>query len=152
MTDPALTGTWTYKGAMFATGTGKMPVISNTQSVTLTFNNDGTFTGFGGCNNYNGGYTITGQNTEFGKEISFSPIASTKKYCADTADFETPISNTPANPDVLHPQQHDAPENILMETSCHTIKRKTAQSIFFNFLDFVSLKKANEKFFHRKIG
>jgi heat shock protein HslJ len=73
---------------MFASGTGKTPVISNTQSVTITFNNDGTFTGFGGCNNYNGRYTITGQNTEFGKVISFSPIASTKKYCADTADFE----------------------------------------------------------------
>ena len=88
LTDPALTGTWTYKGAMFASGTGKTPVISNTQSVTITFNNDGTFMGFGGCNNYNGRYTITGQNTEFGKVISFSPITSTQKYCADTADFE----------------------------------------------------------------
>jgi heat shock protein HslJ len=89
LTDPALTGTWTYKGAMFASGSGKMPVISNTQSITLTFNNDGTFTGFSGCNNYNGGYTLSTQPpTNFGKIITLGPIASTKMYCADTAEFE----------------------------------------------------------------
>jgi putative lipoprotein len=93
LTDPALTGTWTYKGAMMATGSGQIPVISNTQSITLTFNNDGTLTGFSGCNNYNGGYTLSGKTTEFGKEISVGPLASTKMYCADTADFETAYLN-----------------------------------------------------------
>jgi len=86
VTDPALIGTWTYTGAMLGSGT---PVISNTKSVTLTFNNDGTLAGFSGCNNYNGGYTLTGKTTEFGKVISFGPLASTKMYCADTADFES---------------------------------------------------------------
>ena len=93
VTDPALTGTWTYKGAMMATGSGQIPVIANTQSITLTFNNDGTLTGFSGCNNFNGGYTLSGKTTEFGKEITIGPLASTKMYCADTADFETSYLN-----------------------------------------------------------
>ena len=84
-TDSALTGNWNFKGATIA---GSMPVIPNVQ-ITLKFNNDGTFTGFGGCNNYNGGYNLTGQTTEFGKTITIGPIASTKMYCADTADLES---------------------------------------------------------------
>jgi heat shock protein HslJ len=86
LTDPALIGTWTYKGAMLGSGT---PVISNTQAVTLTFNNDGTFAGYGGCNNYNGGYTLGGKTTDFGKTITLGPIASTQMFCADTSDFES---------------------------------------------------------------
>ena len=94
VTDPALIGTWTYKGAMMATGgSGKIPAIPNTQSITLTFNNDGTLSGFSGCNNFNGGYTLSGKTTEFGKEITIGPLASTKMYCADTADFETSYLN-----------------------------------------------------------
>jgi putative lipoprotein len=85
LTDPALTGSWNFKGA--TTG-GSMPVIPNVQ-LTLRFNNDGTLSGFGGCNNYNGGYTLTGQTTEFGKTITIGPIASTQMYCADTADLES---------------------------------------------------------------
>jgi heat shock protein HslJ len=44
--------------------------------------------GFGGCNNYNGRYTLTGKTTEFGKSITLGPIASTKKYCAESSEFE----------------------------------------------------------------
>ena len=50
LTDPVLTGNWNFKGGMVAGGT--MPAIPNVQ-ITLKFNNDGTLTGFGGCNNYN---------------------------------------------------------------------------------------------------
>ena len=82
---PALTGNWNFKGATVG---GSMPVIPNVQ-VTLMFMDDGTLMGFGGCNNYNGDYTLTGQTTEFGKTISIGPLASTKKFCADTADFES---------------------------------------------------------------
>ena len=89
LTDPALTGTWNLKGAMLAGGT---PVIANVQ-VPLTFNNDGTLTGFGGCNNFNANYNLTGQTTEFGKTITIGPIASQKKYCADTSDKETTYLN-----------------------------------------------------------
>src|SRR5512137_1949458 len=58
VTDPALIGTWNYNGAMLATGgSGKVPAITNTKGITLTFKNDGTVSGFGGCNNFNGAYT-----------------------------------------------------------------------------------------------
>jgi heat shock protein HslJ len=90
LTDPALTGIWNLKGGMIAGGT--MPVIPNVQ-ITITFNNDGTFTGFGGCNNYNGNYILTRQTTEFGKTITIGPIASTKMYCADTANLESSYLN-----------------------------------------------------------
>ena len=94
VTDPALIGTWNYNGAMLATGgSGKMPVISNTKGITLTFNSDGTLSGFGGCNNFNGAYTLSGITTDFGKGISIGPLATTLKYCADTADFETAYLN-----------------------------------------------------------
>ena len=86
LTDPALTGNWNFKGGMVAGGT--MPAIPSVQ-ITITFNNDGTFTGFGGCNNYNGNYKLTGNTTEFGKTISIGPIASTKMICADTSDQES---------------------------------------------------------------
>ena len=109
VTDPALIGTWTYKGAMLATGSGKMPVIANTQSVTLTFNNDGTLTGFSGCNNFNGGYTLSGKTTEFGKEITIGPLASTKMYCADTADFETSYLNN-----LQQTQTYSIPNDTMM--------------------------------------
>jgi heat shock protein HslJ len=70
-----------------------VPVISNTKGITLTFNNDGTVSGFSGCNNFNGAYTLNGKTTDFGKEISIGPLATTMKYCADTADFETAYLN-----------------------------------------------------------
>ena len=85
LTDPALTGYWNLKGATVG---GSMPVIPNVQ-VTLVFNSDGTLSGFDGCNNYNGGYTLTGQTTEFGKTITISPLAVTEKFCGDTGDFES---------------------------------------------------------------
>jgi heat shock protein HslJ len=94
VTDPALIGTWNYNGAMVATGgSGKVPAITNIKGIILTFNNDGTVSGFGGCNNFNGAYTLNGKTTDFGKEISIGPLATTLKYCADTADFETAYLN-----------------------------------------------------------
>ena len=107
--DPALIGTWTYKGAMLATGAGKMPVISNTNDIKLTFNNDETLSGFSGCNNFNGGYTLSGKTTEFGKGISIGPLASTMMYCADTADFETAYLNN-----LQQTQTYSIPNNTMM--------------------------------------
>jgi heat shock protein HslJ len=85
VTDPALTGRWNLKGGIIG---GSTPVVPNTQ-LTLTFNDDGTLTGFSGCNNYNGRYVLSGQTTEFGKGISIGPIASTTMYCAPTMNLET---------------------------------------------------------------
>jgi putative lipoprotein len=109
VTDSALIGTWTYKGAMMATGSGQIPVIANTQSITLTFNNDGTLSGFSGCNNFNGGYTLSGKTTEFGKEITIGPLASTKMYCAETADFETSYLNN-----LQHTLTYSIPNDTMM--------------------------------------
>jgi heat shock protein HslJ len=86
LTDPTLVGNWNLEGGMI--GAGTMPVIPNTQ-LTITFNSDGTLTGYGGCNNFFGSYTLTGQTSEFGKGITVGPIGSTKMFCAGTSDLET---------------------------------------------------------------
>ena len=69
-------------------GAGTTPAIPSTQ-ITITFNNDGTLSGFGGCNDYNANYVLTGKTTNFGKTISVGPIISTKKFCATTSDEES---------------------------------------------------------------
>ena len=88
--DPALIGSWNLKGAMV--GGGTQPVILNTQP-TITFNSDGTLTGFGGCNNYFGSYTLTGQTTKFGPSITIGNLGSTQMYCAETSDLELTYLN-----------------------------------------------------------
>jgi heat shock protein HslJ len=90
LTDPALNGTWNLKGAMV--GGGTEPRITNVQ-ITITFNNDGTLTGFGGCNNYFGSYTLTGQTSKFGKTITIGGLGSTQMYCAETSDLELTYLN-----------------------------------------------------------
>jgi heat shock protein HslJ len=86
LTDPALTGNWTLKGIMVGAGSSAgMPQAQ----ITITFNNDGTLSGFGGCNNYNANYVLTGKTTSFGKTISIGPIISTKKFCAVASDQES---------------------------------------------------------------
>lgn len=86
LTDPALSGPWILKRGMKNNGT--VPIISDVQ-LTITFNNDGTFTGFGGCNKYQGNYILTGKTTEFGKTIKLGPIAQSAMYCVQTTDAET---------------------------------------------------------------
>lgn len=46
-------------------------------TVTLVWGADGRVGGSAGCNNYSGGYTITGS------KLSLSPLASTKMFCAE---------------------------------------------------------------------
>ncbi|HMV74979.1 MAG TPA: META domain-containing protein [Microthrixaceae bacterium] len=46
-----------------------------TEALTLDFGTEGSVTGFGGCNNFRGSYTLEGG------VISFSEFASTKKAC-----------------------------------------------------------------------
>jgi len=46
-------------------------------SITANFGGDGTLSGNGGCNNYNGTYTVTA------KQIKIGPLASTRMFCAD---------------------------------------------------------------------
>ena len=59
-----------------------------TTEILLTFNADGTLTGYGGCNNYFGSYTLTGTTTKSGNGIALSPLTSTKKYCETSGQQE----------------------------------------------------------------
>jgi heat shock protein HslJ len=72
LTDPALLGPWLLKTGMKNNET--LAVISNAEP-TITFNNDGTFTVFGGCNYYKGNYILTGQTTELRKTIKLGPMS-----------------------------------------------------------------------------
>jgi len=47
---------------------------------TIAFSGDGTVTGSGGCNDFNGTYTVDGS------KLTFGPLASTKKACADAVN------------------------------------------------------------------
>jgi heat shock protein HslJ len=91
LTDPALTGTWNLKGGMV--GGGSMPVIATNAQPTIIFNSDGTLSGYTGCNNYFGSYTLTGQTNKFGKTITIGDLGSTKMYCADISDNEMTYLN-----------------------------------------------------------
>lgn len=49
----------------------------------LRFGEDGKIGGFGGCNNYFGGFSLNGRTIKIGE------IGSTKMHCEDTMDLET---------------------------------------------------------------
>jgi heat shock protein HslJ len=85
LTDPLLLGTWNLKAMNVRGGTAL--TFPSTQ-VTITFYDQGSLSGYGGCNNYNAGYTFTGQVLYSGKGIVINPIISTQKYCADSSDTE----------------------------------------------------------------
>ena len=57
--------------------------------ISLTFNPDGSLTGYDGCNNYYGSTTLTGITTPNGNGMTISNIASSKKYCETLAQQET---------------------------------------------------------------
>lgn len=44
---------------------------------TIAFSGDGTVSGFGSCNDFNGTYSVDGS------KLTFGPLASTKKACPD---------------------------------------------------------------------
>ncbi|MBX3030873.1 MAG: META domain-containing protein [Chloroflexi bacterium] len=70
-----ITGTWTLEridGESVPAGVGAI----------ATFGEDGSLTGFGGCNSFSGSYTIEGGL------ITVGPLAATLKLCPDTSDTE----------------------------------------------------------------
>lgn len=72
----ALTGTkWT--ATMINTGTGAVSSLVNGTEVTALFDAKGTVSGKGGCNNYNGPFTLDGSNIKIG------PVASTMMACEE---------------------------------------------------------------------
>jgi len=81
-----LTGTWIVTRMGIQDGTA---VTNPTTQITLTFNQDGTLSGYGGCNNYNAPFTLTGQTTTKGQGITIGPLVSTKKNCEGYSQQET---------------------------------------------------------------
>jgi heat shock protein HslJ len=73
-----LTGTdWVATG--INNGVGGVESLAAGTEVTATFAEDGTVSGSGGCNRFNGSYEVDGS------AISFGPIASTKMACEEPA-------------------------------------------------------------------
>ena len=73
----AIVGNWTLIG-MEKTGTSITPASGVT--ITATFTADGKVSGNAGCNQYSGGYVLTGTSA-----IGISPLATTKMFCPDPA-------------------------------------------------------------------
>jgi heat shock protein HslJ len=84
--EPGFIGNWVL--TMMTIQEGSV-VLRPTTEILLTLNADGTLTGYGGCNNYFGSYTLTGTTTKFGPGIAVSPLTSTKKYCEINGQQET---------------------------------------------------------------
>ncbi|MBP1929309.1 heat shock protein HslJ [Methanolinea mesophila] len=85
--DPALLGTWTLQ-QMYVQGSGD-PITAFNVPITATFDNQSNLYGNGGCNNYNGAYTLSGGTNEFGKDIRIGPLISTLMYCESTSSTES---------------------------------------------------------------
>jgi heat shock protein HslJ len=87
VSDPELIGDWTL-GEIASQGGQSIQTVF-TEPITIIFYDQGTLDGYGGCNNYQGSYTLTGTTGPFGKQISMGPIISSLKYCIDTSNTET---------------------------------------------------------------
>jgi heat shock protein HslJ len=85
--DPELLGDWNLSAMGSQGGQSVLTVFA--EPITITFYDQGTFNGYGGCNNYQGSYTLNGETSPFGNQISIGPIISTLKYCISTSDTET---------------------------------------------------------------
>jgi heat shock protein HslJ len=81
-----LTRNWVLTTMGIQDGTG---VTQPTTQISLTFNPDGTLTGYDGCNNYYASFTLTGMTTPKGNGMMISNITSSKKYCETLAQQET---------------------------------------------------------------
>ena len=85
-----LAGDWVATRMGIQDGT---TVITPTAQITLTVHADGTLSGNGGCNNYNGPFTLTGATTPKGSGISLGPLVSTKMFCQETSSQESTYLN-----------------------------------------------------------
>jgi heat shock protein HslJ len=62
-------------------GSGAVTTSALTEALTATFGEDGAFTGFGGCNNLSGSYSMSGPDG-----VSIGPLMSTKMSCGAEID------------------------------------------------------------------
>lgn len=79
MAPATVQGAWTV--TMVNNGQGAVTTIPAGVSANVSFNGDGTVQGFGGCNNFNGGYSTGALDS-----IAIGPLMSTMKACGDPAD------------------------------------------------------------------
>ncbi len=70
---------WTVTGVN--NGKGAVESTALTEKLTATFGTDGTFHGFGGCNQLSGGYKVTGSNG-----VTIGPLMQSKKACGTAVD------------------------------------------------------------------
>nr|WP_320160388.1 META domain-containing protein [uncultured Methanoregula sp.] len=89
-----LAGQWVLK--TMAIQQGSVPLTPTTQ-ITLTFNTDGSISGYGGCNNYFASYNLTGVATPKGAGMTVGPITTSKKYCQSTSSQENTYLQTLQN-------------------------------------------------------
>jgi heat shock protein HslJ len=82
---PDLAGDWTLTTMAIQGGTA---LLIPTTEITLNFGSNGNMSGYGGCNNYFGSYTLTGQTTPKGAGITIGPLGATKMYCQSTSGQE----------------------------------------------------------------
>jgi len=68
---------------------GGTAITRPTAQISLAFSQDGTASGYGGCNNYNGPFILNGQIFSNGKGITIGPIVSSLRYCRDYTEQET---------------------------------------------------------------
>lgn len=85
MVPATVEGPWTI--TMVNNGNGAVSTVPAGVSASISFQADGTVQGFGGCNDFSGGYS-TGDNGT----ISIGPLMSTMKACDDPAgSFEVQL-------------------------------------------------------------
>jgi heat shock protein HslJ len=72
-----LEGDWTVTA--FNNGNDAVVSVALGSTITMSFDADGQVSGNGGCNQYNGGYSVDGSN------ISIGPLQSTMMACPDEA-------------------------------------------------------------------
>jgi len=83
---PNLAGSWQLITMAIQDGTA---ITYPTTAITLYFGSDGTVSGNGGCNNYNGPFVLTGTTTSKGQGITIGPLSSTKMNCQTTSAQES---------------------------------------------------------------
>lgn len=87
VSDSSLSGTWYLKLMSEQNGTAQVQMIN--PETTLIFESDANISGFSGCNNYMGQYTLTGKSDANGNGIAIGPLTSTLMYCTEGSETET---------------------------------------------------------------
>lgn len=85
-----LAGDWTLTTLGIQQGSG---VTYPTTTISLTLSQDGSLTGYDGCNNYFGTFTLTGTTTPKGQGMTISGLGASKKVCPNLASQQQEYLN-----------------------------------------------------------